>query len=650
MLNLKMLPNLRLLFSVFLAGLALAKVLTPDVITEEEAKKKLEPQMGTVKKIDSADIEHLVIKGWWDLANEIVVKSHEQNADLSFAIRKGVKEVRRRADEVIRSLNPNYNEKKQVIPVFRWAQNDTSIFLTIKYSVKWDAPGAVNVKDPTVTMTDSMFSFKAFGEHSGNKYEYTLDLDCFDYIDEKESSWSSASVGRFTAIIAKKRSRKWPRLLLDKKKKGTGRLDLTRQEEMDKNQMNGATTVSHSERTCAALKKVYCPSKDNCHEDCSTCTDRTSLKDNKYCSGPPQKPVASVLFTDTNMERGIVSGEVKIEQVRTEYDVKHYLILYGKMKKTESERKLDNMTLIAKVPADLRLKEMKWDLPDQKVAKDLDETEQMALAVITENDFGSLRENSPVYRVFDDAYLPEKGPTGASFHDTDGEIGKIKGDVVITSEEDPTTEEFALYWGKKSARKLSTDAYIGTTRPSVPYKLDSRSIPNGATHILVFSKNKHGENTNSLTMAPIVDSQKPCAGKDRNSSLNCPPSVKGVSEDLNPKGNLVTLDIHLDKPKKKLAKSVHYQVYASTGDRCDGESNYRHLENVTEEAQGDGTTKLKLVDTVLNPEGESWRYTHLQVFSENEYGTGKYCSSVKFVDAGKDEGEDEKEEQKNPEL
>ena len=144
--------------------------------------------------------------------------------------------------------------------------------------MKWDAPGAVNVKDPGVTMTDSLFQFKAFGEHSGNKYEYTLDLDCFDHIDPEGSSWSSASVGRFTAVLAKKRSRKWPRLLLDKKKKGTGRLDLTRQEEFDKNQMNGATLVSHSERTCGGKEKVYCPSKDACLADCAECKDRENKK------------------------------------------------------------------------------------------------------------------------------------------------------------------------------------------------------------------------------------------------------------------------------------------------------------------------------------------------------------------------------------
>ena len=38
--------------------------------------------------------------------------------------RNAVKNVRNKADELIRSLNPKFNEKQKVVPVFRWSQND----------------------------------------------------------------------------------------------------------------------------------------------------------------------------------------------------------------------------------------------------------------------------------------------------------------------------------------------------------------------------------------------------------------------------------------------------------------------------------------------------------------------------------------------
>ena len=47
-----------------------------------------------------------------------------------------------------------------------------------------------------------------------------------------------------------------PRILADKKKKGTGRPDLTRQEALDK-EMSGMALVTFSGRTCALARIHY---------------------------------------------------------------------------------------------------------------------------------------------------------------------------------------------------------------------------------------------------------------------------------------------------------------------------------------------------------------------------------------------------------
>jgi len=144
-------------------------------------------------------METLVMKSYWDLAEHIIKESHspdnmkngKQIVDFSFSVRKATKAVKDKADLMVRALNPKYFMRQDVIPVYRWAQNDSTIQITIKYSVKWDAPGAVNVKDPSVNITDGSFSFSANGEHSGMQYTYLLALDFFDQIDPTASSWSS---------------------------------------------------------------------------------------------------------------------------------------------------------------------------------------------------------------------------------------------------------------------------------------------------------------------------------------------------------------------------------------------------------------------------------------------------------------------------
>merc|ERR1719288_21253 len=99
------------------------------------------------------------MRQWWGLARDLVTKSHTQQVDLSFAVRKAVRALKDEADELLRTLNPRYGMAQQVSPAFQWAQNDTSVFLTIKYTVRWNAPGALEVTEPSVNMTGNVFKF-----------------------------------------------------------------------------------------------------------------------------------------------------------------------------------------------------------------------------------------------------------------------------------------------------------------------------------------------------------------------------------------------------------------------------------------------------------------------------------------------------------
>merc|ERR1711959_832484 len=98
-------------------------------------------------------------------------------------------------------------------------QNDTCVFLTVKYTVRWNAPGALEATDIVVDMGGANFNFTGLGKHSNNKYRYTLGLNLFDNIVESASTWSAASVGKLSVTLRKKWGRKWPRLLSDRKMK-----------------------------------------------------------------------------------------------------------------------------------------------------------------------------------------------------------------------------------------------------------------------------------------------------------------------------------------------------------------------------------------------------------------------------------------------
>merc|ERR1712039_597007 len=100
--------------------------------------------------------------------------------------------------DLIRVLDRNYGKAAEVNPAAQWAQNSTHIFLAVKFAQRWNAPGALEVENETVSISSSSFNFTAFGEHSFIRRRYHLSFELFRAVLPDASSWSLASVGRMS--------------------------------------------------------------------------------------------------------------------------------------------------------------------------------------------------------------------------------------------------------------------------------------------------------------------------------------------------------------------------------------------------------------------------------------------------------------------
>ncbi|OII78102.1 CS domain-containing protein [Cryptosporidium andersoni] len=166
------------------------------------------------------DLQLSISRGWWDLAKQLVRRTHEQDIDLSSTVRASTLIIRKHLDELVRLLNKRHAEIALLSPAFQWAQSRDFIFLNIKFTYRWNAPGALKVENEVVSITNNTFYFSALGSHSQEMKRYELKLKLFDEIDTDKSEWSFGSVGKLTCTLAKKESNvKWPRLLKDQNEK-----------------------------------------------------------------------------------------------------------------------------------------------------------------------------------------------------------------------------------------------------------------------------------------------------------------------------------------------------------------------------------------------------------------------------------------------
>jgi len=104
-------------------------------------------------------------------------------------------------------------ESEVTAPAFRWAQNDTAIFVEIKFSARLSAPASTDVVVDSAAASEK--GFEVLASSQGGDKRWGLSLSFWGDI-EALAAQSETSAGR-TAFVLKKRdgsSFRWPRLQL----------------------------------------------------------------------------------------------------------------------------------------------------------------------------------------------------------------------------------------------------------------------------------------------------------------------------------------------------------------------------------------------------------------------------------------------------
>eukprot|EP00366_Plasmodium_knowlesi_P001409 XP_002258906.1 [Plasmodium knowlesi strain H] len=169
-------------------------------------------------RVTKDDIVDGIEKCWFNVTNYLISESIKQENDFSNDVKTTVNSMKFKLDQL---LTVSYSTKKidTVNASFQWAQSPDHIFLNIKFSHKWSSPGALKVKDEKVVAKKNLFSFSALSDDTNSvTKKYTVDLMLLHDIDESETKYNFASVGKVVVTLKKKEKRIWRRLLKSKEK------------------------------------------------------------------------------------------------------------------------------------------------------------------------------------------------------------------------------------------------------------------------------------------------------------------------------------------------------------------------------------------------------------------------------------------------
>ncbi|XP_026191601.1 uncharacterized protein LOC34621639 [Cyclospora cayetanensis] len=143
---------------------------------QQEAQQK--PQQLQLQR----DVEFALHKGWWKLAQEIILESHAVGVDVGSSVRRVVMEIRNHLLEVERLLSKQHDAIAVMSPAFQWAESPLDIFLNIKFAYRWSSPGALSLEESSFSSDAQSFTFSGLAQHSGVKRQYRLELSLFKQI------------------------------------------------------------------------------------------------------------------------------------------------------------------------------------------------------------------------------------------------------------------------------------------------------------------------------------------------------------------------------------------------------------------------------------------------------------------------------------
>ncbi|KAJ1462458.1 hypothetical protein M885DRAFT_505316 [Pelagophyceae sp. CCMP2097] len=157
-----------------------------------------------------AAVEALVARGDWSGSVEAVgaAASGADAAGLREAVERGAATYRGGLEALIAAGKGAAG--RPLVPAFRWAQNDTALFIQVKFVHAISAPADTDASLEAVVVDGSSLRVRA--SSATKRWELALDA-LWAPLESTSDAPGGASAGRATFVLAKAAPSRWPRLV-----------------------------------------------------------------------------------------------------------------------------------------------------------------------------------------------------------------------------------------------------------------------------------------------------------------------------------------------------------------------------------------------------------------------------------------------------
>ena len=140
-------------------------------------------------------------------ASEYLIKDYfiPKKIDISKQVISTAKYMQSTASRIFQTSQNFFNKAQEVVPVFKWAQSFTEVFIHVKYAHRHDAPSCLETFNKKFTQDENRLIFEISCLQGTQHIKYYLDFPLQYPVVAKDSKIKDASVGTTVITLHKKK-------------------------------------------------------------------------------------------------------------------------------------------------------------------------------------------------------------------------------------------------------------------------------------------------------------------------------------------------------------------------------------------------------------------------------------------------------------
>lgn len=192
---------------------------------EDDLIQSITSEFESLKTESTNCIKQLLLSGNFKALESYATLLNDNNVKFKEDLQNSINNIETQLDDIANKFRFDENDYQKVVPSLRWAQSLKNVFIQIKFSHRFDAPGCTEVENIKTTIEESQIALVGECVLSDIPIQFVLNLPLIDSIDKSQSLFVHKSSGPYFELL-KREPKYWANIISEENKKNFNQITI----------------------------------------------------------------------------------------------------------------------------------------------------------------------------------------------------------------------------------------------------------------------------------------------------------------------------------------------------------------------------------------------------------------------------------------